>query len=84
MGEYRPHFGGKSDPSPNSIPGDGHGLQKSKFVFSEAELALCMTGVVVTGPSCFYCAGSRGYVGIYYGPWYLVSEHVLDHPRLWG
>ena len=31
----------------------GHGLQKSKFVFSQAELARCMTGAGATGPSCF-------------------------------
>ena len=52
----------------------GHGLQKSKFVFSQAELARCMTSVGLTVPFSFYCVGSRGYVGIYFGPWYLVSE----------
>ena len=62
----------------------GHGPQRSKFVFSETELARCMRPYGGrTGPNCFYCVGSRGYVGIYYGPWYLVAQYVYDHSR-WG
>ena len=56
-----------------------HGLQKSKFVFSQAELARCMNEA-----SKFYAVGSRGYVGIFFGHWYLVSQYVLGHPKLWS